>query len=52
MMEFIQANWAIIASVLLGISELLALIPAFKSNSILQLILNAVKSLLAPKPQA
>lgn len=51
-MDFIKENWAVIASILFGLSELLALIPAVKSNSVLQLIVNTVKGLLSPtKPQ-
>jgi hypothetical protein len=48
-MEFIKENWAVIATVLFAISELLALVPAIKSNSILQAIVNGMKSLFAPK---
>jgi hypothetical protein len=36
-MNFIRENWALIASILLGVSELLAFIPFIKSNSIAQL---------------
>lgn len=43
-MVFIQENWAIIATALLGISEVIALIPGIKSNSIFQLIYNVIKS--------
>jgi hypothetical protein len=48
-MEYIQNNWGIIATILLGVSELLALIPAIKSNSILTLIVNTVQGLLGKK---
>lgn len=51
-MEFIKENWALIATVLLAVSELLAVVPAIKANSIAQLVLNAVKAIFAPKPQA
>lgn len=39
----------LILSILLAVSEGLALIPQVKSNSIFQLVLNVLKS-LAPKP--
>lgn len=39
----------VILGILLAISEGLALIPAFKSNSILQFVLNALKALKAKK---
>lgn len=46
--EWIVSNWGLLATVLLGLSESLALIPGCASNSILQLILNVLKA-LAPK---
>lgn len=39
-------QWLIIAGALFAISEALALIPQLKSNSIFQLIQNALKKLL------
>ena len=36
---------ALISSVLLGISEALSLIPAIKSNGIVQLVINLLKSI-------
>lgn len=52
MIEFIQANSALVLAILLAVSELLAVIPFFKSNSIAQLVLNTVMTLLGKKPQA
>jgi hypothetical protein len=52
-MEFLSANAVVILTALLAVSEVLALIPGVKSSSVLQLIVNGVKSLLAlvkPKP--
>ena len=52
-MEFIQQNLVVILGALLALSEALALIPGLKSNSILQAIVNGVKSLLGVlKPKA
>lgn len=52
-MAWLIANWAIIASVLLGLSEVLALIPGIKSNSIFQLIVNGLKAIVgASNPPA
>lgn len=45
MLAWIMANWGMVASVLLGISEALALIPALNSNSILTAIINALKGI-------
>lgn len=47
-MEFIMANKVLILSVLFGLSELLALIPGIKSNSVFQLIFNMLKSAVVP----
>lgn len=44
-MSWLVANWALIVSVLLGLSEVLALIPGIQSNSVFQLIANVIKSL-------
>lgn len=41
-----QETIVIILAALLAVSEALALIPALKSNSILQLIINVTKKLL------
>jgi hypothetical protein len=40
---------SIVLGSLLAVSEGLALIPSLKSNSILELIVNTLKSLTAPK---
>lgn len=47
-MAWIQTNWAVIATALLGVSEVLALVPAIKANSIFQLILNFLTSSTKP----
>jgi len=52
MLDFLKDNWGLIATILLAISELLAVIPFVKANSIAQAVLNLVKGLLAPKTQA
>ena len=44
MLAWLQANMPVVLGVLLAISEGLALIPGIKSNSIFQLIYNALKS--------
>lgn len=41
--QFVQDNWAVIATVLLGLSELLGNIPAVKANSIFQLLTGLLK---------
>lgn len=43
-MQLIQDNWGIIATALFGLSEVVALIPGIKSNSVFQLIYNLIKS--------
>ncbi len=48
-MEFLNEYWPMI---LLAVSELLAVIPFFKSNSIGQLILNMLKALVPKKEPA
>lgn len=45
MMDFWAEHSLGIVSALLGISEGLALIPALKSNSVLQLIVNGLKKM-------
>ena len=42
-MAFITENWAVIVGFLLALSELLALIPKVKANSVFQLALNILK---------
>jgi hypothetical protein len=44
-MEFIIQNQVVILAALLAVSEVLALVPAIKSNSVFQLAFNIVKSL-------
>lgn len=44
-MDFFAAHSLGIVGALLGISEGLALIPALKSNSILQLVINSLKKM-------
>lgn len=48
-MEFTQDQIVIILGILLGISELIALNPKWKSNSILQLFINSLKRVLSRK---
>ncbi len=53
MLAWITANWGLIATVLLGISETLSLIPALHSNGLIQGLINFLKSVGAqPPPQA
>lgn len=49
MLQFVQANAVLILSILLGLSETLALIPAIKSNSVFQLVYEFIKKLAPPK---
>lgn len=44
-MAWVLANWSLIVSVLFGLSEVLALIPGIKANSVFQLVLNSLKGL-------
>lgn len=44
-MNSIISNWGVIATALLAISEVLALIPSIKANSVFQLIVNWLKSI-------
>jgi hypothetical protein len=44
-MEFILAHKIEVLAVALAVSELLACIPKFKSNSILELIINGLKKI-------
>jgi hypothetical protein len=43
MLEVIVANKVIILGFLLALSELLALIPSIKANSVFQILVNAIK---------
>ena len=47
-MTWITANWAYIATILFGLSELLAAIPSVQSNSVLQLLVSTVEALVKP----
>lgn len=54
MMDFINANGKVILAVLLGLSEVLGMIPAIKANGIFQLVVNVLKKLkdvLTPAPK-
>lgn len=44
-MAWLQQNLVMVLSVLLGLSEVLALIPVVKANSVFQLVLGLLKSL-------
>lgn len=44
-----QATIMMVLSVLFGVSEALALIPALKSNSVFQLVFNIIKALSGKK---
>lgn len=44
-MDFIIANKAVILAALLAVSEVLALIPGIKANSIFEAVLNGLKSM-------
>lgn len=48
-MAFLNENLVMILSVLLALSEALALIPSVKSNSIFQLVWNALKAIVPKK---
>ena len=43
-MQFLYDNWAVIATALLAISEVLSLIPSVKANGIFQLLTGWLKS--------
>lgn len=45
-MQFIMDNLAVILTALLAISEVLALIPGIKSNSVFTFIVNVIKMLM------
>lgn len=42
-MQFVYMHWAMIVAALFGVSEVLALIPGVKANSVFQLIFNALQ---------
>lgn len=44
-MAWLAQNWALIATILLSVSETLALVPALKSNGIIDGIVKTLKSL-------
>ena len=48
-MDFIQAHYVQILLALLAISEVLASVPSIKANSIFQLIVGILKSLVPSK---
>lgn len=48
-MQFLQENWMMIVGALLALSEVLALIPSIKSNSVFQLIVNVLKGIMPKK---
>ena len=50
-MELSQDQIIIALSILLGVSELVALSPKFKSNSVLQLLISSIKRVLGRKKQ-
>lgn len=51
-MEFIIANKAIILAAVLALSEVLALIPSVKSNSIFEVVVKVLASFLPKAPAA
>jgi len=48
-MQFITDHWGVIATMLLGVSELISFIPGIQANSIAQAIINGLRAVLAPK---
>lgn len=47
MLAWVQANWmAVLAAVYVVLNEAVALAPGLKSNSLVQLVLNVLKSVL------
>ena len=50
-MDLSQDQIVIILGILLGISELLAVNPKFKSNSILQFVIGALKKVISKKEE-
>jgi hypothetical protein len=51
MLAVLQANFGMIMAVLFALSEALALIPGVKSNSVFQLVFNALKAIVQPAPK-
>jgi hypothetical protein len=51
MLSFIFEHQVVILGFLLGFSELLALLPNVKANSIFQLFVNLIKSLKPKSPE-
>lgn len=50
-MQFIIDHWAVIATALWGICEVLALIPSIKANSVFTLIYDAIKKVVPKKDE-
>ena len=50
-MEFIVANKTVILAALVACSEVLALIPSIKSNSIFEIVVRILASFLPPKAE-
>ena len=50
-MELSQDQIVIVLGILLGVSELVALNPKWKSNSILQLVISSIKRVLGKKKE-
>jgi hypothetical protein len=50
-MAWISENYALVISVLFGLSEVLALIPGIQANSIFQLVVSVVKVLAGKKDE-
>lgn len=51
-MEFLFGNKEIILAALFALSEVLALIPGIKSNSVFTLIFNLIKAAIGKKDEA
>lgn len=50
MLVWLQANWmGVAAAVYVVMNEIIALAPNLKSNSVVQLLLNLLKSIVPPK---
>lgn len=50
-MSFILENKVVILMALLAVSEVLALIPSIKANSIFQLVIDFIKALMPKKAE-
>lgn len=48
-MDFLQSNYVVIVVALLAVSEVLAVVPGIKANSIFQLIVAALMSMKPKK---